>query len=107
MAVNPFELLKQMQGLQSKVGEMQEKLKAIHVTGSSGGGMVIVQMDGDMRVEKVTIAKEVVDPADVTMLEDLVLAALTDTLARLKDRLREELSLATGGLDLPPGMFGM
>ena len=107
MAVNPFELLKQLQGLQSKVGEMQEKLKAIHVTGSSGGGMVIVQMDGDMRVEKVTIAKEVVDPADVTMLEDLVLAALTDTLARLKDRLREEVSHATGGLELPPGMFGM
>ena len=47
MAVNPFELLKQLQGLQSKVGEMQEKLKAIHVTGSSGGGMVSVQMDGD------------------------------------------------------------
>ncbi len=106
MALNPFDVLKQLQGLQSKVGEMQEKLKGIHVTGSSGGGMVTVEMDGEMRVEKVSIAKEAVDPSDITMLEDLVLAALTDTLSRLKDRLREEVSQATGGLELPPGMLG-
>jgi DNA-binding YbaB/EbfC family protein len=85
---------------------MQEKLKGIHVTGSSGGGMVSVEMNGEMRVEKVAIAKEAVDPSDITMLEDLVLAALTDTLSRLKDRLREEVSQATGGLELPPGMLG-
>lgn len=107
MALNPFDLLKQLQGLQSKMGEMQEKLRAIRVTGSSGGGMVTVEMDGDMRVEKVTIAREAVDPSDIPMLEDLVLAALTDTLSRLKDRLRDEVSQATGGLDLPPGLFGM
>lgn len=107
MALNPFDLLKQLQGLQSKMGEMQERLRAIRVTGSSGGGMVTVEMDGDMRVEKVTIAKEAVDPSDIPMLEDLVLAALTDTLSRLKDRLRDEVSQATGGLDLPPGMFGV
>jgi hypothetical protein len=107
VALNPFDLLKQLQGLQSKMGEMQERLRAIRVTGSSGGGMVTVEMDGDMRVEKVTIAKEAVDPSDIPMLEDLVLAALTDTLSRLKDRLRDEVSQATGGLDLPPGMFGV
>jgi nucleoid-associated protein EbfC len=106
VALNPFDVLKQLQGLQSKVGEMQEKLKGIHVTGSSGGGMVSVEMNGEMRVEKVAIAKEAVDPSDITMLEDLVLAALTDTLSRLKDRLREEVSQATGGLELPPGMLG-
>jgi nucleoid-associated protein EbfC len=106
VALNPFDVLKQLQGLQSKVGEMQEKLKGIHVTGSSGGGMVTVEMNGEMRVEKVAIAKEAVDPSDITMLEDLVLAALTDTLSRLKDRLREEVSQATGGLELPPGMLG-
>ncbi len=107
MALNPFDLLKQLQGLQSKMGEMQEKLRAIHVAGSSGGGMVTVEMDGEMRVEKVSIAREAVDPSDITMLEDLVLAALTDTLSRLKDRLREEVSQATGGLELPPGVFGL
>ena len=107
MALNPFDILKQLQGLQARVGEMQEKLKGIRVTGSSGGGMVTVEMNGEMRVERVTIAREAVDPSDVGMLEDLVLAALTDTLGRLKDRLREEVSAAGGGLDLPPGLLGM
>ena len=107
MAANPFDMLKQLQGLQSRMGEMQEKLKTVHVTGSSGGGMVVVEMDGQMRVQKVTIAKEAVDPADIPMLEDLVLAALTDTLDRLKERLKDEVSQAAGGLDLPPGLFGI
>ena len=104
---NPFDILKQLQGLQSRVGEMQEKLKSVHVAGSSGGGMVTIEMNGQMTVEKVTIAKEAVDPADVQMLEDLVLAALTDVLDRLKDKLKDEVSQATGGLGLPPGMLGM
>lgn len=104
---NPFDILKQLQGLQSRVGEMQEKLKSVHVAGSSGGGMVTIEMNGQMTVEKVTIAKEAVDPADVPMLEDLVLAALTDVLDRLKDKLKDEVSQATGGLGLPPGMLGM
>lgn len=107
MAVNPFDMLKQMQGLQSRMGEMQEKLKSVRVTGSSGGGMVVVEMDGQMRVQKVTIAKEAVDPADIPMLEDLVLAALTDTLDRLKEKLKDEVSQAAGGLDLPPGILGL
>ncbi len=104
---NPFDILKQLQGLQSRVGEMQEKLKSVHVAGSSGGGMVTIEMNGQMVVEKVTIAKEAVDPADIPMLEDLVLAALTDVLDRLKDKLKDEVSQATGGLGLPPGLLGM
>jgi DNA-binding YbaB/EbfC family protein len=107
MAGNPFDILKQLQGLQSRMGEVQEKLKSVRVTGSSGGGMVTIEMNGQMRVDKVAIAKEAVDPADIPMLEDLVLAALTDTLDKLKDRLKDEVSLATGGLNLPPGILGM
>jgi DNA-binding YbaB/EbfC family protein len=107
MAGNPFDILKQLQGLQSRMGEVQEKLKSVHVTGSSGGGMVTIEMNGQMQVDKVAIAKEAVDPADIPMLEDLVLAALTDTLDKLKDRLKDEVSLATGGLNLPPGILGM
>lgn len=107
MAVNPFDILKQLQGMQSRMGEMQEKLKTVHVSGSSGGGMVTIEMNGQMQVEKVAIAKEAVDPSDVAMLEDLVLAALTATLDRLKDRLKDEVAQATGGLNLPPGILGM
>jgi DNA-binding YbaB/EbfC family protein len=107
MAVNPFDLLKQLQGLQSKVGEIQEKLKTVHVTGSAGGGLVTIDMNGQMQVEKVTIAPEAIDPNDIAMLQDLVLAAVTDTLDRLKEKLRDEVSQATGLLGLPPGMLGV
>jgi len=106
MATNPFEMLKQLQGLQSRVGEIQEKLKAVKVTGSAGGGLVTVDMNGQMLVEKVTIAPEAVDPRDIPMLQDLVLAAMTDALERLKEKIRDEVSQATGMLGLPPGMLG-
>ena len=106
MAANPFEMLKNLQGLQAKMGEMQEKLKSVRVTGSAGGGMVTVELNGELRVEKVTIAPEAVDPSDIRMLEDLVLAATSDALVRLKEKLRDEMAQATGIAGLPPGMFG-
>lgn len=107
MAANPFELLKNFQGLQAKMGEMQEKLKSVRVTGSAGGGMVTVELNGQLGVEKVTISPEAVDPSDIRMLEDLVLAAVSDALGRLKEKLRDEMAQATGFAGLPPGLFGM
>jgi hypothetical protein len=106
MAANPFEMLKNLQGLQAKMGEMQEKLKSVRVTGSAGGGMVTVELNGDLRAEKVTISPEAVDPSDIRMLEDLVLAAASDALVRLKEKLRDEMAQVTGIAGLPPGMFG-
>jgi nucleoid-associated protein EbfC len=106
VASNPFEMFKQLQGLQSRVGEIQEKLKNVRVTGSAGGGLVTVDMNGQMQVEKVTIAPEAVDPRDIPMLQDLVLAAMTDAMERLRERIRDEVSQATGMLGLPPGMLG-
>ena len=106
MAANPFEMLKNLQGLQAKMGEMQERLKSVRVTGSAGGGMVTVELNGDLRAEKVTISPEAVDPSDIRMLEDLVLAATSDALVRLKEKLRDEMAQATGIAGLPPGMFG-
>jgi hypothetical protein len=107
MATNPFEIFKQLQGLQSKMGEIQAKLKTVRATGSAGGGLVTVELNGQMQVEKVTIAPEAVDPQDLQMLQDLVLAAITDALDRLKDRIREEVSQLTGMLGLPPGFLGL
>jgi hypothetical protein len=69
--------------------------------------MVRVEVNGQMAVMNVTIAPEVVDPADIGMLQDLVRAAITDALAKLKERMRDEMSDATGGLDLPTELFGM
>lgn len=106
MALNPFDLIRNLQDLQAKMGGVQEKLKGVRVTGSAGGGMVTVELAGDLSPAKVTIAPEAVDPADIRMLEDLVLAAVADALARLKERLREEMAQATGIAGLPPGLFG-
>jgi nucleoid-associated protein EbfC len=106
VATNPFDIFKQLQGLQSQMGEIQEKLHAVRVTGSAGGGMVQVEMNGQMQVEKVLIAPEAVDPKDIPMLQDLVLAAVTDAVDRLKEKIREEVSSATGMMGLPPGLLG-
>ena len=105
--MNPMDLLKNFQNIQSRVNAMQEKIKTIHVTGTAGGDMVRIELSGQMQVHQVTIAPEVVDPSDIQMLQDLVRAAITDALAKLKELMREEMSDATGGLDLPTELFGM
>jgi len=106
MAINPFEIFKQFQDIQSRMGDIQEKLRTVRVTGAAGGGLVSVEINGRMDVEKVVISPEVVDPNDVRMLEDLVLAAVTDALTKLKEKLKDEMSQLTG-LNLPPGILGL
>jgi hypothetical protein len=104
--MNPMDLFKNLQNLQSQFSEMQEKLKAITVTGSSGGDMVRVEMNGQFEVLDLSISPEVVDPNDVNMLQDLVKAALTDAQAKVKEKMQQEMSELTGGMDLPPGFMG-
>jgi DNA-binding YbaB/EbfC family protein len=106
MAFNPKDLLKQVQDLQARVSQMQDKLKEIRATGTSGGDMVRIEMDGQFQVHAVTIAPEAVDPLDRSMLQDLVRAAFSDALTRIKEKLREETASLTGGLGLPPGLLG-
>jgi nucleoid-associated protein EbfC len=105
--MNPMDLLKNFQNIQSRVAAMQERIKDITVVGTSGGDMVRVELNGQMFVSKVTISPEAVDSSDIELLQDLVRAAISDALAKLKDRMREEMSDATGGLDLPTELFGM
>ena len=103
--MNPMDLLKNFQNIQSKVAEAQDRLKTIHATGSAGGDMVRIEITGDFSLISVTIAPEVVDPGDVVMLQDLIRAAHADAVARVRDRIREEMSSFTGGLDIPPGFL--
>lgn len=105
--MNPFDLLKQFGNIQEKMKETQEKLKAVRVTGFAGGDMVQVELNGHLEVLAVRISAEAVDPADISMLEDLVRAAMSDALNRAKDRIREEMVSVGGGLNLPPGMMGL
>ena len=104
--MNPMDLLKNFQNIQSRVGEMQERMKLLTVTGTSGGDMVRIDINGQMEVTKVSISPEAVDPEDIGMLEDLVFAAMADASAKIKEKMKDEMSGLTGGMDLPPGLFG-
>ena len=105
--MNPMDLLKNFQNIQSRMGEMQERMKELTVSGTSGGGMVMIEMNGQMEVTGVTISPEAVDPEDIGMLQDLVFAAFSDASAKIKEKMKEEMSSLTGGVDLPPGLLGM
>jgi nucleoid-associated protein EbfC len=105
--MNPMDLLKNFQNIQSRVTEMQEKMKNVTVQGTSGGDMVRIDMNGQMEVTNVSISPEAVDPEDIGMLEDLLLAAFTDGMNKVRETLREEMSDITGGAPMPPGFMGM
>jgi DNA-binding YbaB/EbfC family protein len=93
-------MMKQMQKMQADMAAAQEALTQATVEGSAGGGMVKVVVTGAGEVRSVHIAPEVVDPDDVEMLEDLVLAAVGDGLRRAQEMQSESIGGVTGGLDL-------
>ena len=94
-------MMKQAQKLQSKMLQMQEELAEKTVEASAGGGMVKVVANGRQQIVSVQIEKEVVDPEDVDMLQDLVQAAVNDALARAQEMVNAEMSKLTGGLSIP------
>jgi DNA-binding YbaB/EbfC family protein len=97
-------LLKQAQQMQTKMAEMQAKLADKTVESSAGGGMVKIVMNGQHEVLSVNIEPEVVDPADVEMLEELVAAAVNEARAKVDEMVKGEMSSLTGGLPIP-GLF--
>lgn len=101
---NLGQMLKQAQELQGKMQDMQQQLADMEITGSSGGGMCQVVMNGKGEASKVSIDPRLVNPDDATVLEDLILAAINDARAKADERMREKMSEMTGGLPLPPGM---
>ncbi len=98
-------MMKQAQQLQSKMLKMQEELAERTVETSAGGGMVKVVANGRQQVVSIAIDREVVDPEDVDMLQDLVLAAVNDALAKSQEMVSTEMGKLTGGLNIP-GLFG-
>jgi DNA-binding YbaB/EbfC family protein len=97
-------LLKQAQQVQAKMAEMQALLAERTIEATSGGGMVKVVMNGRHEIVSVDIDPEVVDPEDVEMLEDLVIAAVNEARSKIEDMIKAEMSAITGGLPLP-GLF--
>jgi len=94
-------MMKQAQKLQAKMMKMQEELGSRTVEATSGGGMVKVVADGKQQIVSIQIEKEVVDPDDVDMLQDLVLAAVNDALSKSQEMVSSEMSKLTGGMNIP------
>jgi DNA-binding YbaB/EbfC family protein len=101
-----FKMLKQLQQMQAKMAKIQEDLGNKTVTGTAGGGMVEVVANGHQKVLSVTLKAEVVDPADLEMLQDLVLAAVNDAMDKARELASKEMGAVTAGIGLPPGLVG-
>ena len=94
-------MMKQAQKLQKKMMKLQEELGERTVEAAAGGGMVKVLANGKQQVVSIEIEKEVVDPDDVEMLQDLVRAAVNDALTKSQDMVSQEMGKLTGGLNIP------
>ncbi len=94
-------MMKQAQKLQSKMLKMQEELASRTVETTAGGGMINVVANGRQQIISITIDKEVVDPEDVEMLQDLVLAAVNDALNKAQEMVASEMGKLTGGMNIP------
>jgi DNA-binding YbaB/EbfC family protein len=101
---NLGQMMKQAQQLQEKMGELQQQLASAEMTGSSGGGMVQVTVTGKGDVRRLKIDPSLVDPNEVEVLEDLIVAACNDAKTKVEALLQERMAALTGGLKLPPGM---
>jgi len=94
-------MMKQAQQLQSKMLKLQEELAEKTIETTSGGGMVKVVANGKQQVVSIQIEKEVVDPDDLEMLQDLILAAINDALIKSQEMVSGEMSKLTGGMNIP------
>ena len=99
------DLMRQAQKLQTQMAKVQEEMAEKTVEGSSGGGMVTVIASGKLEVVGVTIDPEVIDPDDIEMLQDLVVAAVNDALRKAQEMVSGEMGKLTGGLGINiPGL---
>ena len=99
--MNMQQMMKQARKMQEQLAATQEKLAATEVTASAGGGMVKVTATGDLAVTSVQIAPEAVDPDDVELLQDMVLAAVNEALSQAQQLASQQMGAITGGLNIP------
>ena len=98
-------MMKKVQKMQEDMKKMQEELKTRTVEDSVGGGAVTVVMNGEKIIESLKLNPTAVDPEDVEMLEDLIMAAVNEASKKVDDLLAQEMGKVTGGLNLPTGLF--
>jgi nucleoid-associated protein EbfC len=101
---NIGQLMKQAQEMQAKMAEMQAQLEAVEMVGAAGGGMIELTLNGKGDLKKVKIDKALLDPQEVEVLEDLIVAAFNDARAKVSVHAEQQMQKLTGGLQLPGGM---
>ncbi len=101
---NMGNMMKQVQQMQKKMAKMQSELEEKEVEATAGGGAIKAKVNGKKEVLEIKIDKDVVDPDDVEMLEDLVLAAVNEAIRKAEEMVSSEMQKVTGGLNIP-GMF--
>lgn len=99
--MNIKQLMKQAQQMQE---QMQQKLAGMKVEGTAGGGMVTVEMGGSKEVLSLRIEKEAVDPEDIEMLQDLIMAAVNEASRKVDEELQSQMGGMAGGMKIP-GLF--
>jgi nucleoid-associated protein EbfC len=97
-------MMKQAQELQTRMAEMQAEMERARVEGQSGGGLVVLTLNGKGELVGVKIDASLLKPDEVEILEDLIVAAHTDAKAKVERLLQEKMQTLTGGLPLPPGL---
>lgn len=97
-------LLSQVQKMQAEMEKAQAELVNEEITVTAGGGMITVVVTGDQKIKSIAIERDAVDPDDVEMLQDLILAGVNDALNQARALQEERMGGVTGGLDLPPGL---
>lgn len=102
--MNQAQAMKQLQRAQAEMARVQEELKKDLVTASAGGGAVKVSITGDLTVTDVVIDPRAVDPDDVAMLQDLIVAAVNEAVRQSQELQNQKMSRAMGGLGLPGGL---
>lgn len=94
-------IMQQAKDMQEKMAKIQEDLSRKTITGSAGGGMVLVNVNGQGDVLSVVLEKAIIDPQESTMLQDLIVAATNDAITKAKELSKQELGQLTGGLNIP------
>lgn len=101
MNFNPFDLLKNAQNIKDQLAQAQEELKQITATGSSGGGIVKVTMNGQFEMTNIFLDPIAVDPRDVQMLQDLIIAATRDAQSKIQEAIKDKVGPMANGLNIP------
>lgn len=104
---NMQNMMKQMQKMQRNMAQLQEELAQTPVEGTAGGGVVKVTVNGANQMLAIELAPEVVDPDDIEMLQDLIVAATNDAVANAQKLSEERMGALTKGMKLPGGMGGL